>query len=73
MQDTHLSPLKLGQSCIQTVQSLFQENLPNNLHPLCPPLPEIHNDLNGIIKLLANLSPDKSAGPDSIKPIVLKE
>ena len=36
-------------------------------------MPEIYIDLPGVIKLLANLKPDKAAGPDAIKPIVLKE
>ena len=36
-------------------------------------MPEIFIDPNGIIKLLANLNPNKAAGPDSIKPIILKE
>ena len=35
--------------------------------------PAIEIDLNGILKLLANLKPDKAAGPDEIKPILLKE
>ena len=30
-------------------------------------------DLNGVLKLLSNLKPDKAAGPDSIKPVVLKQ
>ena len=34
-------------------------------------MPEI--DLNGVLKLLANLKPDKAAGPDNIKPVLLKE
>lgn len=63
----------LWQLCIQTVQCLFQENLPNSLQPLCPPMPEIHIDFNGIIKLLANLNPNKATGPDSNKPIILKK
>ena len=36
-------------------------------------MPEIFIDPNGIIKLLANVNPNKAAGPDSIKPIILKE
>ena len=36
-------------------------------------MPEINMNLNGIIKLLSNLRPDKAAGPDEIKPIVLRE
>ena len=36
-------------------------------------MPEISIDLNGVLKLLSNLKPDKAAGPDEIKPVVLKE
>ena len=36
-------------------------------------MPEICINLNGIIKLLSNLRTDKAAGPDEIRPIVLKE
>ena len=38
-----------------------------------PQMPEINMNLNGIIKLLSNLRPDKAAGRDEIKPIVLRE
>ena len=36
-------------------------------------MPEITIDLNGIVKLLSNLKPDKAAGLDEIKPSVRKE
>ena len=36
-------------------------------------MPEIKIDLNGVLKLLSNLKPDQAAGPDSIKPVVLKQ
>ena len=36
-------------------------------------MPEINIDLNGVLKFLSKLNPRKAAGPDSIKPIVLKE
>ena len=36
-------------------------------------MPDICINLNGITKLLSNLRPDKAAGPDEIRPIVLKE
>ena len=36
-------------------------------------MPDISTNLNGIIKLLFNLRPDKTAGPDEIRPIVLRE
>ena len=36
-------------------------------------MPNIVIGLEGVIKLLANLKPDKAAGPDKIKPILLRE
>ena len=54
-----LIPFRLGQLCTQTIQSLFNGNLPD--------------DLNRFLKLLSKLNPGKSAWPDLIKPIVLKE
>ena len=36
-------------------------------------MPEININLNGILKLLSNLQPHKAAGPDEIRPIVLRE
>ena len=38
-----------------------------------PSAPEITITLNGIQKLLAKLNPNKAAGPDNIKPRILKE
>ena len=35
-------------------------------------MPEIAISVSGITKLLCNLNPRKASGPDSIKPIVLK-
>ena len=70
---SRLSPLRLGQLSAQIIQKLFHENIPENLQSLCPPMPEIFIDPNEIIKLLSNLNPNKAAGPDSIKPIILKE
>ena len=36
-------------------------------------MPEIKIDLNGVLKVLSNLKPDRAAGPDCIKPVVLKQ
>ena len=68
-----LSPLRLGQLCIQNIHNIFQENVPEDMNPICSAMPEIKIDLNGVLKLLSNLKPDKAAGPDSIKPVVLKQ
>ena len=70
---SRLSPLRLGQLCIQNIHNKFQENVPEDINPICPAMPEIKVDLNGVLKLLSNLKPDKAAGPDSIKPVVLKQ
>ena len=36
-------------------------------------MPEIKIDLYSVVKPLSSLKPDKAAGPDSIKPVVLKQ
>ena len=38
-----------------------------------PVLPDIDISLNGILKLLSNLKPGKAAGPDKLRPLLLKE
>ena len=48
-------------------------NVPDKFKCNYPTMPEICINQNGIIKLLSNLRPDKAAGPDEIRPIVLKE
>ena len=58
--------------CIQNIHNIFQENVSEDINPICPAMPEIKIDPNGVLKLLSNLKPDKAAGPDSIKPVVLK-
>ncbi|MES9994057.1 MAG: reverse transcriptase family protein, partial [Candidatus Thiodiazotropha sp.] len=69
---SQLSPLRLGQLCIEKVQD-FLDNIPENFKSKYPVMPEIIIDANGILKLLSNLKTDKAAGPDDIKPVVLKE
>ena len=43
--------------------------------PTCskPAMPEFQFSIAGILKLLGNLKPGKAAGPDKIRPLVLKE
>ena len=36
-------------------------------------MPQIEISINGILKLLYNLKPGKAAGPDKIRPLILKE
>ena len=70
---SQLSPLKLGQICIDKLQLYFNQHLPDKFKCNYPQMPDICINLNGITKLLSNLRPDKAAGPDEIRPIVLKE
>ena len=35
-------------------------------------MPDLTISVNGIIKLLQNLKPDKAPGPDRIKPLLLQ-
>ena len=51
--------------CIQNIHNIFQENVPEDINPICPAMPEIKIDLSGVLKLLLNLKPDKATGPDS--------
>ena len=70
---SQLSPLKLGQICTDKLQQYFNRNIPDKFKCSYPQMPDININLNGIIKLLYNLRPDKAAGPDEIRPIVLRE
>ena len=70
---SQLSPLKLGQICIDKLQLYFNQHLPDKFKWNNPQMPHICITLNGITQLLLNLRPDKAAGPDEIRPIVLKE
>ena len=68
-----MSPLNLNQTCLQYVQGLSLDDRFEHLKCKYPLMPEISIDLNSVLKLLSNLKPDKAAGPDEIKPVVLKE
>ena len=68
-----MSPLNLSQTCLQYVQGLSLDDRFEHLKCKYPLMPEISIDLNGVLKLLSNLKPDKAAGPDEIKPVVLKK
>ena len=68
-----MSPLNLSQTCLQYVQGLSLDDRFEHLKCKYPLMPEISIDLNGVLKLLPNLKPDKAAEPDEINPVVLKE
>ena len=70
---SQLSPLKLGQICTDKLQQYFNRNIPDTFKCSYTQMPDININLNGIIKFLFNLRPDKAVGPGEIRPIVLRE
>ena len=62
-------------------QSVFSPRMPSKLTTLCadatkpcyPKMPEFTISTNGLLKLLATLKPNKAAGPDDIRPYVLRD
>ena len=64
------SPLSLQQLCHMKVSDTDQDPAPNSRFQT---MPEIEVGSEGISKLLKNLKTDKAAGPDQIKPLLLKE
>ena len=49
-----------------------EENIPGTFRPKVPEMPQISISLAGILKMLAGLDPSTTAGPDAIKPVVLR-
>ena len=47
-----LSLLKLGQLCTKKIHNFFQENIPENITPLCSTMTEIKIDHNGVLKII---------------------
>ena len=70
---TPVSPLRLNQLSESAIReglaksTLREENIPGTFRPKVPETPQV-----GILKLLAGLDPSKAAGPDAIKPVVLR-
>ena len=70
-----ISPLTLAQSSAQTFRKHLQSSGPQgsqNYRSPHPSMPDIEISENGVSKLLQKLKPHKAAGPDSIRPIILK-
>jgi hypothetical protein len=73
-----ISPLTLAQSSASTLRKYLPADKPpragsqDHLSPH-PGMPDFEITDNGVSKLLKNLKPHKAAGPDSIRPLVLKE
>ena len=65
---TPKSPLSLKQNCLQKLKNLYPSSYCKH-----PQMPYIQIDRDGLLKLFLNLKPDKAAGPDRFKPVILKE
>ena len=68
-----LSPCTLTQMAGKAVRNLNIHSVPDQHLSPHPTMPDLLITTKGVDKLLANLKPHKAAGPDSIKPRVLKE
>ena len=53
--------------------SIPPESIPDPYLNSTPVMPDIDISVNGLLKLLKNLKPGKAAGPDQLKPLLLKE
>jgi hypothetical protein len=61
-----ISPLTLAQSATQVLRTHSPAGDPSRM-------PEIEITEAGVTKMLKNLNPHKAAGPDNIRPLILKE
>ena len=80
----HTDPVGKAEVLNKQFQSAFSTTTPLSLKQACqnispqagerhPIMQDIQISKHGIEKLLGNLKPHKAAGPDQIKPIILKE
>ena len=76
---TAKGPLSLSRLCKMKLQDtvdhgkLPSETLPPGVLKSTPVMEDFGISVAGILKLLRNLKPGKAAGPDRLKPILLKE
>ena len=70
------SPLDLYKLCHSALlhgAASLTSLLPDDIQCKFPVMSDIEISVNGVAKLLSNLNSAKAAGPDAIRPIVLKE
>ena len=76
---TSKEPLSLSRLAKMLVQDLRNagglpsDTIPDRQQDSNTNMPEIDISLNGLLKLLHNLKPGKAAGPDKLKPLLLRE
>ena len=75
---TTKAPLSLSRLCQIQIQDtdcgkMRHDAVPDGILNTNPKMEEFSISCNGILKLLQNLKPFKAAGPDKLKPLLLKE
>ena len=76
---TTKEPLSLSRLCKMKLHDaadsgkIPSELLPQEMQKSTPVMEDFSISVAGILKLLKNLKPGKAAGPDRLKPILLKE
>ena len=76
---TTKAPLSLSRLCQIQIQDMTDwgkmrhDAVPDRVLNTNPKIEEFSISCNGILKLLQNLKPFKAAGPDKLKPLLLKE
>ena len=76
---TSKAPLSLTCLCKMKLQDMTDqgeipsEALPQEMRESPPAMEDFSISVAGILKLLKNLKPGKAAGPDRLKPVLLKE
>ena len=76
---TAKEPLSLSRLCKMTLQNAADSGvipprtLPAGVLKTTPVMEDFSISVAGILKLLQNLKPGKAAGPDRLKPVLLKE
>ena len=58
---------------LKTAGGLLSDTIPDLQQDTTTKMPEIEISKNGLLKLLKNLKPGKAAGPDRLKPLLLRE
>ena len=58
---------------LKTAGGLPSDTIPHLQQDTTTKMPEIEISKNGLLKLLKNLKPGKAAGPDRLKPLLLRE
>ena len=71
--DQALDLFKLCHKTLLNGSASLINSLPDNIECRFPVIPDIDISINGVAKLLSNLNTAKTGGPDTIRPINLKE